>query len=58
MIANTSEAKSEIRRARPGALRDIQRDWERWNLGERIAIGIVICCSLSLLSIGHWLGAV
>ena len=45
-----------IRRARPGALRDIQRDWESWNPGEKIAI-VALCCSLSLLSLGRWLGA-
>jgi hypothetical protein len=36
---------------RPGALRDLQRDWKRWSLGERIAMGTVAALSLPLLLI-------
>jgi hypothetical protein len=37
-------------------LRDIRRDWESWNLGEKIAIA-ALCSALSLLLIGRCFGA-
>lgn len=48
--------KVAIRRARPSILRDIRRDWESWNLGEKIAIAS-LGCSLSVFALGRWLGA-
>ena len=54
---HTDTFRVAIRRVRPGAWRDMQRDWESWNASDKIAIAIMLCCSLSLLSIGHWLGA-
>ena len=42
---------------RPGALRDLQRDWERWSLGERIAMGTVAASTLILLAFAHWFAA-
>ena len=53
----TDTFRVAIRRVRPGALRDIRRDWESWSLGEKIAIA-ALAGSLSLYSIGHWLGAI
>ena len=49
---HTDTFKVTIRR--PGALRDLQRDWERWSLGERIAMGMV--AAAMLLSLAHWFG--
>jgi hypothetical protein len=53
---HTDTFRVAIRRVRPGALRDIRRDWESWSLGEKIAVA-ALACSLSLFSIGRWLGA-
>ncbi len=53
---HTDTFRVAIRRVRPGAWRDIRRDWESWSLAEKIAIA-ALACSLSLFSIGHWLGA-
>jgi hypothetical protein len=53
---HTDTFRVAIRRVRPGALRDIRRDWESWNLGEKIAMA-ALACSLSLLLIGRWFGA-
>ncbi|HTP77101.1 MAG TPA: hypothetical protein VMJ73_08965 [Rhizomicrobium sp.] len=37
--------------ARPSGLRDLQRDWQRWSLGERIAMALVASTFLTLLSL-------
>jgi hypothetical protein len=52
---HTDTFRVAIRRVRPGALRDIQRDWESWNLGEKIAIA-ALAFSLSMFPLGHWFG--
>jgi hypothetical protein len=43
---------------RPSSLRDMQRDWESWSLGERIAMAAVASSCFTLLSLIHWFSAV
>jgi len=50
---HTDTFKIAERRVRPGAWRDIQRDWERWSLGERIVLGVIASSILMLLSLAH-----
>jgi len=48
---HTDTFKVTIRRVRPGAWRDLKRDWERWSLGERIVLGVLAASTLLLLSL-------
>ena len=48
MFADTGT--HEVRHVRPGALRDLRRDWQSWSLAEKIAIAM-ITASLVLLSL-------
>jgi len=49
---HTDTFRVAIRRVRPGAWRDIRRDWESWSLAEKISIAALVF-SLSFFSIGH-----
>ena len=43
---------------RPSSLRDMQRDWDSWSLGERIAMAAIASSCFTLLSLIHWSGAI
>ena len=49
MLADTGT--HEVRHVRPGALRDLQRDWQSWSLAEKIALAMITASSLLLLSL-------
>ena len=49
MLADTGT--HEVRHVPPGALRDLQRDWESWSLLEKVAMAMIPAASLLLLSL-------
>lgn len=46
-----------LRHTRPSTLRDIQRDWERWTTGERIALAMIATSTFLLVMLIQWPGA-
>ena len=52
MLADTGT--HEVRHVRPGALRDLRRDWESWSLAEKIVMAMIPAVSLLLLSLVRW----
>ena len=53
MFADYIKHSNSERHARPNALRDLQRDWQSWTMGERVAIVMLASCILALLSLAH-----
>ena len=58
MFADSVKDTNNTRHARPGALRDLKRDWESWSLGEKIVMAMIASCALALLSLTHLLGTI
>jgi len=58
MRTKSFDRMAVLRQTRPGALRDIQRDWERWTTGERIALGVIATSTFLLVMMIQWPGAV
>jgi len=58
MYADSIEHTNTARHARPKALRDLQRDWQSWTIGERVAIVMVAGLTCALLYLVHWFGSV
>lgn len=50
--------KQADRHAQPSALRDLRRDWERWSIGERIAIVMIASSTIATLYLAHWFATV
>ncbi|MGZ5931346.1 MAG: hypothetical protein ACXWLC_00645 [Rhizomicrobium sp.] len=55
MISDALPAQSKA--VRLSTWRDVQRDWESWSLGERIAMAFIASSIFTLLSLIHWFGA-
>lgn len=53
MFADSIKHTNGMHDARPNALRDLRRDWQRWTIGERIAIVAASSVTLALLSLVH-----
>ena len=49
MLADSVKNTSAARPARPGALRDLKRDWQSWSLGEKFALAMITALSLLAL---------
>jgi hypothetical protein len=49
MFADTGT--HEVRHVRPGALRDLRRDWQSWSLAEKIVMALIPASMLLLLSL-------
>ena len=58
MFADSIKQANSDRHAQPSALRDLRRDWERWSIGERIAIVMIASSTIATLYLAHWFATV
>jgi hypothetical protein len=54
MSGKSFNVRSIAQRKQPSMLRDMQRDWENWTTGERVALAAIAASSFMLVTLIQW----